>query len=73
MASTIDEKKAMLGLNICYYRKARSMTQTELAEQLEITSNYLSQVPGLLPCGKPLSGLHETWNRHVPSNLPLLL
>ena len=44
MASTIDEKKAMLGLNICYYRKARSMTQTELAEQLEITSNYLSQV-----------------------------
>ena len=44
MAATIDEKKAMLGLNICYYRKARSMTQIELAEQLEITSNYLSQV-----------------------------
>ncbi len=44
MSVSINEKKVMLGLNISYYRKARSMTQTELAEQLEITSNYLSQV-----------------------------
>ena len=44
MEPTLEEKKAMIGLNICYYRKARCMTQIELAEQLEISSNYLSQI-----------------------------
>ena len=41
MASTIDEKKAMLGLNICYYRKARSMTQTELAERTGLQRSHI--------------------------------
>lgn len=44
MEPTVEEKKAMIGLNICYYRKARSMTQIELAEQIEVSGNFLSQV-----------------------------
>lgn len=44
MVPTMDEKKAMIGLNICYYRKFRCMTQIELAEQIEVSSNFLSQV-----------------------------
>lgn len=31
-------------MNIGYYRRARHMTQIELAEALSISSNYLSQV-----------------------------
>lgn len=40
----LDEKKMLIGLNIGYYRRARHMTQIELAEVLNISSNYLSQV-----------------------------
>ena len=40
----LDEKKMLIGLNIGYYRRARHMTQIELAEALNISSNYLSQV-----------------------------
>ena len=40
----LEEKKMLIGLNICYYRRARHMTQIELAEALNISSNYLSQV-----------------------------
>ena len=39
-----EEKKMLIGLNIGYYRRARHMTQIELAEALNISSNYLSQV-----------------------------
>ena len=34
----------LIGLNIGYYRRARNLTQIELAESLEISSNYLSQI-----------------------------
>ncbi|WP_029545869.1 helix-turn-helix transcriptional regulator [Selenomonas sp. AB3002] len=44
MEPTVDEKKAMVGLNIGYYRRSRNMTQAELAEQIEVSSNFLSQV-----------------------------
>ena len=40
----LKEKKILIGLNISYYRRARHMTQIELAEALNISSNYLSQV-----------------------------
>lgn len=40
----LEEKKMLIGLNISYYRRARHMTQIELAEALNISSNYLSQV-----------------------------
>ena len=40
----LEEKKILIGLNINYYRRARHMTQIELAETLNISSNYLSQV-----------------------------
>lgn len=40
----LEQKKILIGLNINYYRRARHMTQIELAEMLNISSNYLSQV-----------------------------
>ena len=40
----LEEKKMLIGLNIGYYCRARHMTQIELAEALNISSNYLSQV-----------------------------
>lgn len=39
-----DQKKMLIGLNISYYRRARNLTQIELAESLDISSNYLSQI-----------------------------
>lgn len=44
MADLLEEKRTLIGLNIGYYRRARNMTQIELAEALSISSNYLSQV-----------------------------
>ena len=44
MGPTLEEKKILIGLNITYYRKARRLTQIELADQLEVSSNYLSQI-----------------------------
>ena len=44
MSTLLDEKRILIGLNIGYYRRARHMTQIELAEALNISSNYLSQV-----------------------------
>ena len=39
-----DHKKMLIGLNVNYYRRARHMTQAELAAELEVSSNYLSQI-----------------------------
>lgn len=44
MSTLLDKKRILIGLNIGYYRRARHMTQIELAEALDISSNYLSQV-----------------------------
>lgn len=41
---TFEEKRFLLGLNITYYRRAQKLTQTELAEKINVTSNYLSQI-----------------------------
>ena len=39
-----EQKKIIIGLNIGYYRRARHLTQIELADSLDISANYLSQV-----------------------------
>lgn len=33
-----------IGLRIAYFRKMRDMTQTQLAEKVSISKNYLSQI-----------------------------
>lgn len=44
MSISNEEKRMIIGLNIGYYRRARNLTQIELAESLDISSNYLSQI-----------------------------
>lgn len=44
MPTSATEKRILLGLNISYYRRARQLTQVELAEAVGISSNYLSQI-----------------------------
>ena len=44
MRLTLEQKRVMLGLNITYYRRARNLTQSQLAERTNISSNYLSQI-----------------------------
>lgn len=55
MSTLLDEKRILIGLNIGYYRRARHMTQIELAEALDISSNYLSQVE----CGRKTFSLDK--------------
>lgn len=43
-AGFIGREKILIGLKISYYRRARHMTQIELADLLNVSSNYLSQV-----------------------------
>lgn len=38
------EKYRRLGLNIAYYRRARGLTQMELAEQLNIDRTHMSRI-----------------------------
>lgn len=38
------EKYRQLGLNIAYYRRARGLTQMELAEQLNIDRTHMSRI-----------------------------
>ena len=44
MGLSFEEKRIILGLNITYYRRAKKLTQTQLAEKISVSSNYLSQV-----------------------------
>ena len=44
MRLSLEEKRVLLGLNITYYRRARNLTQSQLAERANISSNYLSQI-----------------------------
>ena len=44
MPTSATEKLILIGLNINYYRRARHLTQVELAEEVGISSNYLSQI-----------------------------
>lgn len=44
MALSFEEKRFLLGLNLTYYRRIKKMTQMELAEKVDVSSNYLSQI-----------------------------
>ena len=44
MGLSFEEKRVILGLNITYYRRAKKFTQTQLAEKIRVSSNYLSQI-----------------------------
>lgn len=49
MKLTYREKIRQVGLNISYYRKYRKLTQMQLAEQVNISACYISQIErGLL-------------------------
>lgn len=40
----LEEKMRQIGLNISYYRKYRKMTQMQLAEKVNLSSCYISQI-----------------------------
>ena len=42
-----------IGLNILHYRKEQRLTQAQLAEQLELSNNYISGIE----CGKAVPSL----------------
>lgn len=44
MKLAYKEQMRQIGLNVCYYRRYRKLTQTKLAEQVSISSCYLSQI-----------------------------
>ena len=44
MRLSLEQKRVLLGLNITYYRRQRNLTQSQLAERANISSNYLSQI-----------------------------
>ena len=44
MTASLEELRRSIGLNIVYYRKARRMTQLELASAMDLSSSYLSQI-----------------------------
>lgn len=44
MKLAYKEQIRQVGLNICYYRRYRKLTQVQLAEQVSISSCYLSQI-----------------------------
>lgn len=49
-----DKRFIQIGLKIAYYRKMNELTQDQLAEQVGITSKYLSQVE-TPSCVQPVS------------------
>lgn len=44
MGLSLEEKRILLGLNITYYRRAKNLTQLQLAEKVSVSGNYISQV-----------------------------
>ena len=40
----LEEKMRQIGLNISYYRKYRQFTQIQLAEKVNVSSCYISQI-----------------------------
>ena len=44
MGLSFEEKRILLGLNITYYRRAKNLTQLQLAEKVSVSGNYISQV-----------------------------
>lgn len=46
MKKSYDEEFKKLGLNIAYHRKARGLSQLQLAEMVNISRTHLSNVEG---------------------------
>ncbi len=44
MYHSYKEVLKQVGLNIVYYRKVKNLTQLELAEKVNISNTYLSQI-----------------------------
>ena len=44
MGVSFEERRIRLGLNITYYRRARRITQMQLADRVNVSSCYISQI-----------------------------
>jgi len=44
MGLSLEGKRILLGVNITYYRRAKNLTQLQLAEKVSVSGNYISQV-----------------------------
>jgi len=44
MEESFEKDYKLIGLNISYYRRLRSLTQTQLAEKIHISPSYLSKI-----------------------------
>lgn len=44
MGLSFESKRIKLGLNITYYRRAKKITQIQLADKINVSSTYLSQI-----------------------------
>ena len=44
MSGDLKQQYRKLGLNIAFYRKARGLTQEQLAEQVDISRTHMSRI-----------------------------
>lgn len=44
MGLPFGEQRSQLGLNITYYRRANKLTQMQLADRINVSSCYISQI-----------------------------
>ena len=44
MGLSFEERRNQLGLNITYYRRAQKLTQMQLADRVNVSSCYISQI-----------------------------
>lgn len=44
MELSFEEKRARLGLNVTYYRRARNIAQMQLADKVGVSSCYISRI-----------------------------
>ena len=44
MGLSFEERRNQLGLNITYYRRAQTLTQMQLADRVNVSSCYISQI-----------------------------
>ena len=44
MGLSFEERRNQLGLNITYYRREQKLTQMQLADRVNVSSCYISQI-----------------------------
>ena len=44
MAKEYEYEFRMIGLKVAYYRKAKNLTQEQLAEKLNVTTSYIGSI-----------------------------